>query len=63
VCPVSRFYVFLWPFIPMMLLFSPPLWYWCVIGPSNGDPYVGPCLEYVDRVVDWCEKHGLQVSA
>jgi len=38
-----------------------PFGYWCVLGPTKGDPYVGPSLHHLDNVVDWCEKHRLQV--
>eukprot|EP00747_Dinoflagellata_sp_TGD_P165529 gnl/TRDRNA2_/TRDRNA2_186904_c0_seq1.p1 gnl/TRDRNA2_/TRDRNA2_186904_c0~~gnl/TRDRNA2_/TRDRNA2_186904_c0_seq1.p1 ORF type:complete len:581 (+),score=86.80 gnl/TRDRNA2_/TRDRNA2_186904_c0_seq1:107-1849(+) len=38
-----------------------PFGYWAVLGPTEGDFYDGPCLEYLDRVVMWCERHGLQV--
>ena len=40
-----------------------PFGYWCVAGPSDGDAYVGPCVQHLDDVVDWCEKLGLQVRA
>eukprot|EP00929_Paragymnodinium_shiwhaense_P049699 TRINITY_DN25048_c0_g1_i1.p1 TRINITY_DN25048_c0_g1~~TRINITY_DN25048_c0_g1_i1.p1 ORF type:complete len:709 (+),score=141.92 TRINITY_DN25048_c0_g1_i1:115-2241(+) len=38
-----------------------PFGYWAITGPSNGDPYDGPLLEYLDRALDWCKTHGLQV--
>ena len=38
-----------------------PFGYWVVTGPTRGDPYCGPCMEHLDNVVQWCEKHGLQV--
>lgn len=38
-----------------------PFGYWVVLGPNEGDPYVGPALEYLDRAVDWAEEFGLQV--
>lgn len=38
-----------------------PLGYWIVMGPTNGDPYHGPALDYVDRAVNWAEACGLQV--
>jgi len=38
-----------------------PLGHWVVKGPSRGEPYVGPALEFVDRAVDWAEQCGLQV--
>mmetsp|Transcript_25572 Transcript_25572/g.59535 ORF Transcript_25572/g.59535 Transcript_25572/m.59535 type:complete len:597 (+) Transcript_25572:148-1938(+) len=38
-----------------------PFGYWCVLGPRAGEPYDGPCLEYIDRAVDWAEEVGLQI--
>mmetsp|Transcript_55302 Transcript_55302/g.103937 ORF Transcript_55302/g.103937 Transcript_55302/m.103937 type:complete len:605 (+) Transcript_55302:60-1874(+) len=38
-----------------------PIGYWCVTGPSAGEPYEGPALEYVDRAVQWAEACGLQL--
>lgn len=38
-----------------------PIGYWCVLGPSAGEPYEGPALEYVDRAVQWAEACGLQI--
>lgn len=38
-----------------------PLGYWVVSGPAEGDIFMGPCLEYVDRALAWCKVHGLQV--
>lgn len=38
-----------------------PFGYWVVLGPSPGEPYVGPGLEYIDRAVGWAEECGLQV--
>jgi len=38
-----------------------PFGYWVVMGASNEDEFVGPCIEYLDRVVAWCQAHGLQV--
>mmetsp|Transcript_3733 Transcript_3733/g.9522 ORF Transcript_3733/g.9522 Transcript_3733/m.9522 type:complete len:580 (+) Transcript_3733:60-1799(+) len=38
-----------------------PFGYWCVLGAKAGEPYVGPCLEYLDRAVDWAEELGLQI--
>lgn len=38
-----------------------PFGYWIVTGPTHGDPYVGPALECLDRVVDLAERHGMQV--
>lgn len=38
-----------------------PFGYWCLTGPAAGEPYVGPCVEYIDRAVDWAEEVGLQV--
>lgn len=38
-----------------------PVGYWVLLGPSDGEPYVGPALEYVDRAVDWAEECGLQI--
>lgn len=32
-----------------------------MLGPTSGDPYVGPCIHHLDNVVKWCERHGLQV--
>lgn len=37
-----------------------PFGYWAVKGPSEGDIFVGPCLEYVDRALVWCKEFGLQ---
>lgn len=38
-----------------------PFGYWVVTEPRNGEPYVGPAIEYVDRAVDWAEECGLQI--
>lgn len=38
-----------------------PVGYWTVIGPSQGDPFVGPALHLVDRAVRWAEECGLQI--
>jgi len=38
-----------------------PLGYWIVLGPAEGESYVGPALEYIDRAVSWAEECGLQV--
>lgn len=37
-----------------------PFGYWVVSGPANGEAYIGPCLEYLDRAVAWCKAYGLQ---
>ncbi|CAK0821215.1 unnamed protein product, partial [Prorocentrum cordatum] len=38
-----------------------PFGHWCLFGPAAGEPYVGPCVEYIDRAVGWAEEVGLQV--
>lgn len=38
-----------------------PIGYWVVLGPSHGDPYEGPCIEFIDRAVEWAERAGLEV--
>lgn len=38
-----------------------PFGYWLVTGPTQGDPFVGPALHYLDQVVDMAESHGFQV--
>lgn len=38
-----------------------PFGYWIVLGPSCGDPYEGPALDYLDRAVQWAEECGLEV--
>lgn len=38
-----------------------PFGYWIVLGPSSGDPYEGPAIEWVDRAVEWAAEAGLQV--
>lgn len=38
-----------------------PFGYWTVTGPTNSDPYHGPCLEVIDRAVELATQHGLQV--
>mmetsp|Transcript_97352 Transcript_97352/g.172364 ORF Transcript_97352/g.172364 Transcript_97352/m.172364 type:complete len:565 (+) Transcript_97352:54-1748(+) len=38
-----------------------PIGYWCVLGPSESEPYDGPALEYVDRAVEWADACGLQI--
>eukprot|EP00746_Dinoflagellata_sp_MGD_P007683 gnl/MRDRNA2_/MRDRNA2_115252_c0_seq1.p1 gnl/MRDRNA2_/MRDRNA2_115252_c0~~gnl/MRDRNA2_/MRDRNA2_115252_c0_seq1.p1 ORF type:complete len:617 (+),score=105.43 gnl/MRDRNA2_/MRDRNA2_115252_c0_seq1:108-1958(+) len=38
-----------------------PFGYWTVTGPSQGDIYEGPALEFLDRAITWAEKYGLQV--
>eukprot|EP00442_Polarella_glacialis_P052733 CAMPEP_0115071614 /NCGR_PEP_ID=MMETSP0227-20121206/13769_1 /TAXON_ID=89957 /ORGANISM="Polarella glacialis, Strain CCMP 1383" /LENGTH=600 /DNA_ID=CAMNT_0002458263 /DNA_START=197 /DNA_END=2000 /DNA_ORIENTATION=+ len=37
-----------------------PFGYWIVTGPADGDVYVGPGLEHLDRALGWCKAHGLQ---
>ena len=32
-----------------------------VTGPTQDDPYYGPCLEILDQAVEWAEKHEIQV--
>ncbi|CAK0906291.1 unnamed protein product, partial [Prorocentrum cordatum] len=32
-----------------------PLGYWVVTGPTDGDLFVGPGLEHLDRVLGWCQ--------
>jgi len=34
---------------------------WCVVGPRQGEPYVGPCLEALDRALDQLEAEGMRV--
>eukprot|EP00434_Breviolum_minutum_P015787 symbB.v1.2.013909.t1/scaffold935.1/size150374/6 len=38
-----------------------PFGYWIVLGPSHGDPYEGPALNYLDRAVQWAEECDLEV--
>jgi len=39
-----------------------PFGYWTVIGATTKkEPYVGPCLEYIDKLVRWAEELDLQV--
>jgi len=38
-----------------------PLGVWCITGPREGEPYVGPCLEDLDRALDMIEGAGLRV--
>merc|ERR1719506_618775 len=38
-----------------------PFGYWTVLGPSAGEPYVGPAVEFIDKAIDWAEECGLQV--
>jgi len=38
-----------------------PIGYWIVLGPLDGEPYVGPALEFVDQAVEWAAACGLQV--
>jgi len=37
-----------------------PFGYWVVTGPVEGEVFVGPCMEYLDRALSWCKAHGLQ---
>lgn len=37
-----------------------PFGYWAILGPMEGDVYVGPCWEYLERALAWCWKYGLQ---
>merc|ERR1719313_2309357 len=30
-----------------------PFGYWVVTGPSAGEPYFGPAIEYIDQAVTW----------
>eukprot|EP00927_Polykrikos_kofoidii_P062298 TRINITY_DN57100_c0_g1_i1.p1 TRINITY_DN57100_c0_g1~~TRINITY_DN57100_c0_g1_i1.p1 ORF type:complete len:840 (-),score=121.37 TRINITY_DN57100_c0_g1_i1:84-2603(-) len=38
-----------------------PIGAWCIVGPQPGEPYVGPCLEALDRAIDLLEASGLRV--
>jgi glucan 1,3-beta-glucosidase len=38
-----------------------PIGYWILLGPREGDPYVGPAIDFVDKAVDWAEACGLQI--
>jgi len=38
-----------------------PIGAWCVLGPRPGEPFVGPCLEDLDRAMDLIEAEGLRV--
>lgn len=38
-----------------------PFGYWVVTGPSAGEPYFGPAIEYIDQAVTWAEECGLQI--
>lgn len=38
-----------------------PFGAWCVAGPRPGEPYVGPCLQALDRALDQLEDAGLMV--
>jgi len=38
-----------------------PFGAWCIVGPSPGEPYVGPCLDALDTALDQLEAAGLQV--
>merc|ERR1719401_2999036 len=41
-----------------------PFGYWVLMGPAPGEEaevFMGPCIEYLDRALDWCQAHGLQV--
>mmetsp|Transcript_41742 Transcript_41742/g.78066 ORF Transcript_41742/g.78066 Transcript_41742/m.78066 type:complete len:642 (+) Transcript_41742:3-1928(+) len=37
-----------------------PFGYWVVTGPAEGDVFLGPCIEYLDRALSWCKAYGLQ---
>jgi glucan 1,3-beta-glucosidase len=38
-----------------------PFGYWVVTGPTHGDPFVGPAMNHLDRVVAMAERHAFQV--
>lgn len=38
-----------------------PFGYWVVDGPGEGESFVGPCLDVLDRAVELATKHRLQV--
>lgn len=38
-----------------------PFGAWCIQGPRPGEPYVGPCLEALDKALDLIESEGLRV--
>lgn len=37
-----------------------PFGYWVVTGPAEGDPFVGPGLQHLDRALAYCQAYGLQ---
>lgn len=38
-----------------------PFPYWAIIGPREGDPFIGPCTEFLDAALDWGNEVGLSV--
>mmetsp|Transcript_133663 Transcript_133663/g.427208 ORF Transcript_133663/g.427208 Transcript_133663/m.427208 type:complete len:850 (-) Transcript_133663:216-2765(-) len=38
-----------------------PFGSWVVMGPREGEPYIGSGIEFIDRAVDWAEEVGLQI--
>lgn len=38
-----------------------PFGYWIAVGPSRGEPYHGPAIEYIDRAIEWADEFGLQI--
>jgi glucan 1,3-beta-glucosidase len=38
-----------------------PFGFWAITGPSTGDAFDGPFVEYLDRAVAWATTYGLQV--
>jgi len=37
-----------------------PFGYWAVTGTTVGEAFVGPCLEYLDKAVAWCNANDIQ---
>jgi glucan 1,3-beta-glucosidase len=38
-----------------------PFGYWAISGPRLGEPFVGPCTEFLDSALDWGHELGLSV--
>lgn len=38
-----------------------PFGYWAIAGPGEGEPFIGPCVEFLDAALRWGDEVGLSV--
>jgi glucan 1,3-beta-glucosidase len=38
-----------------------PFGYWVLVGPRSGEPFIGPCTEFLDAALEWGSELGLSV--